>query len=258
MGVPEAVARLALSPFRELPLPRNVRPYDLEGARMLINPYPTAQVAYPLTAILDVSTAVEQARAVARENEKTIVAWWIVPEHDAIVPQLEALGLVNEDTPGFEATENAMALIDPPPGPGVDGVEVRPTVTFDDYRASMDVLIECFGFPELPEEEIRARYDEYMADDVGQSFVAVVDGRVVGHAYAAFARAGLNLFGGAVVAAARGRGVYRALLQARWDAALERGTPALTVQAGRMSRPICERMGFAFVDAARVFVDSLD
>jgi hypothetical protein len=44
---------------------------------------------------------------------------------------------------------------------------------------------------------------------------------------------------------------------ARWDLAVERGTPALTVQAGRMSRPICERMGFGFVEAVRVFVDNL-
>jgi GNAT superfamily N-acetyltransferase len=60
-----------------------------------------------------------------------------------------------------------------------------------------------------------------------------------------------------VLPEARGRGVYRALVQARWRAAAARGTPALTVQAGRMSRPICERLGFAFLAPIRVFVDQL-
>ena len=55
----------------------------------------------------------------------------------------------------------------------------------------------------------------------------------------------------------RGRGVYRSLVQARWDWAVELGTPALTVQAGRMSRPILERLGFEFVEPVRVYVDNL-
>jgi len=52
--------------------------------------------------------------------------------------------------------------------------------------------------------------------------------------------------------------VYRALTLARWDLAVERGTPALTVQAGRMSLPICERLGFQLVEPVRLFVDRLD
>jgi hypothetical protein len=45
----------------------------------------------------------------------------------------------------------------------------------------------------------------------------------------------------------RGRGVYRALVRARWDAAVAHDTHALTVTAGRMSRPILERLGFVTV-----------
>jgi len=120
------------------------------------------------------------------------------------------------------------------------------------------VVVQCFGFPELPADEQRARYEEYLADsDVGRSFLAVVDGRVVGTAYAGFGDVGLNLFGGAVLPEARGRGVYRALLQARWACAVDRGTPALSVQAGRMSMPVCERVGFRLVGRSRVFVDTL-
>ena len=51
----------------------------------------------------------------------------------------------------------------------------------------------------------------------------------------------------AVTPAARNRGVYKALIDARWNDAVAAGTPALTVQAGHMSRPILERLGFVTV-----------
>ena len=61
---------------------------------------------------------------------------------------------------------------------------------------------------------------------------------------AVYTRAGGYLLGGATAEWARGRGAYRAVVRARWDAAVERGTPALAVGAGSMSRPILERLGF--------------
>jgi GNAT superfamily N-acetyltransferase len=115
-----------------------------------------------------------------------------------------------------------------------------------------------FGFPEVEEQELRRRYAEYVAQlDLGATLFAAIDDRIVGAGYAAYGTAGINLFGAAVAPEARGRGVYRSLVLARWDLAVSRGTPALTVQAGRMSRPICERMGFALVEAIRIFVDDL-
>jgi GNAT superfamily N-acetyltransferase len=65
------------------------------------------------------------------------------------------------------------------------------------------------------------------------------------------------LAGGGTRPDRRGRGAYRALVRARWDAAVERGTPALTVGAGAMSRPILERLGFAIVGWADCLVDDL-
>jgi hypothetical protein len=84
---------------------------------------------------------------------------------------------------------------------------------------------------------------------------ASIDGRIVGTAAAGLGPAGINLFGGSVLAEARGRGVYRALTIARWELAIARGTPALTIQAGRMSKPIAERLGFRFIAAIDVYVD---
>ena len=258
MEIPEPVRLLARSPFRELPVPKNVEVVELPGAQIGFSPHPGAQVALPSLDGMDVAPAVEAARAAARERGKETIAWWLVPEHlELYGAQLEELGIVNSDTPGFEAVENGLALLEPPTGERVEGVEVRVVETFEDYSAGTRVIVECFGYPEQSEEEQRRRFAEYLEDDNGRAFIGLVDGDVVGNSFGAFADAGLNLFGGSVLPEARGRGVYRALLFARWDFAVARGTPALTVQAGRMSRPICERLGFRFVDAARVYVDTL-
>ncbi len=54
----------------------------------------------------------------------------------------------------------------------------------------------------------------------------------------------LGLWGGAVLPTHRGRGLYRAIIAARARHALARGFRFLTVDAGPMSRPILERLGF--------------
>lgn len=232
---------------------------ELDGAFIALDRWPTAQiVGIRDDAPPDVAATVEAARSVARAHGKTIVAWWVPPDQDHVAPALEAAGLENKDTPGFEAIENALALVTPPLGDRADGVEVRITETWEDYLAAARVVEECFGMPTLTDDELRARYDDYRhPDNPGRGFVAAIDGRVVGTAYGGFGDAGVNLFGGATLPDARGRGVYRALVQARWNAAAARGTPALTVQAGRMSRPICQRLGFRFLAPVRVFVDEL-
>ena len=259
MHVPEPVRRLAVYPFHELPVPPDVEQVELDGAFIGINRWPTAQVVgIRGDGPSNVGATVEAARALARERGKTIVAWWVPPDQDHLAPALEAAGLENEDTPGFEAIENALTLVEPQLGDDVEGVDVRMVETWDDYRAGARVVEEAFGMPHVTDDDLRSRYDDYRhPDNPGREFVALIDGRVVGTSFAAFGGAGVNLFGGSVLPDARRRGVYRALVQARWRAASARGTPALTVQAGRMSRPICERLGFVFLAPVRVFVDQL-
>ena len=45
------------------------------------------------------------------------------------------------------------------------------------------------------------------------------------------------------------------LVAARWRDAVERGTPLLVTQAGRMSQPILERVGFRRVCEIRILLD---
>jgi GNAT superfamily N-acetyltransferase len=257
--LPEEVRGLALDPFGELPVPREVEQVELDGAVLSINPWPGAQVVRPVgVSPPDIAATVEAARAVARERDKKVLAWWITSEHDDLAGALEDAGLVNADTPGFEAVENGMALVEPPAGRPAEHVRIGVVEEWAEYAAVGEVTRTVFGMPKVSEEELRQRHAEYLAAlDLGTTLFAAIDDRIVAGAHASFGTAGINLFGASVLPEARGQGVYRSLVLARWDLAVARGTPALTVQAGRMSRPICERMGFAFVEAVRVFVDDL-
>jgi hypothetical protein len=63
------------------------------------------------------------------------------------------------------------------------------------------------------------------------------------------------LAGATTLPAALVRGTYRALVQALWDEAVLRGTPALIVQARMDARPILERLGFRGGPPIHVLVD---
>ena len=65
------------------------------------------------------------------------------------------------------------------------------------------------------------------------------------------------LMGGAVAPWARGRGAYRALVRARWDASAARGVPRLVTSAGAMSRPVLEGLGFRRIGEVRLLRDPL-
>jgi hypothetical protein len=87
------------------------------------------------------------------------------------------------------------------------------------------------------------------------TYAAWLDREIVSAGTCAPTPHGLLLYGGATVSRARGRGAYRALLRARWDEAMARGTPALITQGGSMSRPILERLGFEPVGHVHMLLD---
>jgi predicted N-acetyltransferase YhbS len=204
----------------------------------------------------DVPGVVEAARAWFRDRGRARFGWGVA---DTATPadlaeRLLDLGLVpNDDDPVFAG----MVLEHEPPG--TPGVEVRRVETFDDMVALEETAMESFGLPEDDREATRRgrreRWQRGQGNPSGDDFVALVDGEIVGSAGVSYHDAGVYLGGGNVLPAARGRGVYRALVRARWDVAVARGTPALVTQAGQMSRPILERLGFRTVCEIRAFVD---
>lgn len=264
MDVPNAVRILALHPFRELPAAPGIERVESDGFLLLLNPYPSAQVVEPMNVSPEtVPASVEAARTIARQRRKSLLAWWVGPDRRELEQPLEAAGLAHRDTPGFEAVETAMVLLERPRGNvAADGVVVKETDTYEEYAAAEAVVMEAFDFPDAMRAEAAAelpkRWEEYKTpSNPGRQFIASIDDLVVGTAFAVLGDAGVNLFGGAVLEQARGRGVYKALVKARWEAAVARGTPALTVQAGRMSKPILGKLGFQDVGQAHLFVDTI-
>jgi GNAT superfamily N-acetyltransferase len=258
-----AVVALALHPFRELPSSPGFEKVEQDGLLFVFHPYPTAQLVEPVgLEASDVPSAVAAARSTARERGKRLLAWWIAPEAAGLGPALEREGLVNEDTPGFEAVETAMALVQPPAGGTAKGIAVTRVESYEDFAAVASVGMAAFEFPEAMRAEILAdlpqRWSEFrQPGNPDRQYLARIGDEVVGCGGATFGDAGINLFGGAVLPHARGRGVYRALTTTRWEEAVQRGSPALTVQAGTMSMPILAKLGFSRVGEARVYVDDL-
>ena len=90
-----------------------------------------------------------------------------------------------------------------------------------------------------------AHYDESLEVGIPVAFIARLDGRAAATAMAIPSERGVYLIAGSTAPWARGRGLYRALVRARWDYAVERGTPALVVTANpETSYPILKRVGF--------------
>ena len=165
--------------------------------------------------------------------------------------------MVPFEEPPLEPRFAAMALVTPPEGDG--GVEARPPLTFEEFQASVRLGADVFGIGGQDRAAVEAqgrRLWELQQQGIAlRSFVALVDGEVIGGASVVQGANAGFLSGGYTRSDMRGRGVYRALVRARWDVVVAAGTPALTVSAGRMSRPILERLGFQTVGQVDCLLD---
>jgi hypothetical protein len=159
-----------------------------------------------------------------------------------LVERLLALGLTEDAEP----LRVGMALTKPPPE--VPGVDVRRADSAEERHRAAQIASVVFGTP----------YSAPSPPDPGTIvYLAYVDGEPVARATGAFSEHGVTLFGGATLADARGRGAYRALVRARWDDAVARGTPLAVTDAGSQSRPILARLGFREVCTIRALIDRL-
>ena len=170
---------------------------------------------------------------------------WVLAE-----PASEVVGAFRDagcrdPEPPLEPTFTSLATEREPPA--VDGVDVRRIETFAEHLTGLEIMLASSRWTE--EGAARQRADaaetfERRRGRPGGEWLAFVDGRAVAWAGAVAGPRGLYLSGGATLPEARGRGCYRALIRARWDEAVRRGTPALVVHAQESSRPILERCGF--------------
>jgi hypothetical protein len=198
----------------------------------------------------DLEGAVDEVRAKARDRGWSEVHWWVgglTEPHDLA----ELLGFPVAET------ITAMALTSAPRGaPAVDVTRVD---NVDDFVAAQEIDLACMGWRE--DRILEARAGQHAAwerlKDVYLVCLARDGGEAVGYARAAASDRALMLIGAATLPYARGRGIFTSLVHARWQEAVERGTPALVVQANRESGPILQKLGFETLGEIRLLADRL-
>jgi GNAT superfamily N-acetyltransferase len=203
-----------------------------------------------------VDAAVAEIRALLRERGREGAEWELGESSTPpdLVDRLLALGLQRVEA---DPVTVGMVLHGSPAWEKPAGVVARRVRSVDELVAARAVQHVAFG-DTRPVDVERARADIAREGVDGSTFLAWVDGVPAAAAYAAYTEWGLILFGGATTPDARGRGAYRALVAARADEAVARGTPTLVTHAGRMSRPILERLGFQPVARIDRLLDVLD
>ena len=200
-----------------------------------------------------VEATVNRVAAMLGLKGLTEATWWIgelsVPGD--LAGRLSELGL----EAGDPAEMTTLTIAEPPAGE--PSVEVRRVETLDDMLQALEIDWECFDVPEdervLRRREAELAWPQLQADNRHSTYVAYDDGgEPVGFGRAVFTANAALLLGGATLPQARGQGVYSSIVHARWDEAVERGVPRLTVSAGPQSAPILERLGFEPIGKVRL------
>ena len=205
----------------------------------------------------EVQALVEETRRVIPAEKKT--AWWIDPDvrPPDLLERLRALGFREPDD--GHGIVHALACDTAPPA-GANDVTVIRVDTFEDHAASIETMWDAFETPhdrrERERAHLREEFDAAQAAGTPITFLARVDGRPAGIGRSIYSDRGVFMIGGSVVEWARGRGVYRTLVRARWNDAAARGTPGLVTEAlPDTSYPILKRLGFVDVGTLRRLED---
>jgi hypothetical protein len=207
----------------------------------------------------DLEERVAQVRTWFRDLGRTEFMWMVGDSATptGLVERLLRLGArLEPDDPDSDAM-----VLDHEPPPAPPGLEIRRIETFDDYAASMRIVLEDAAPEEWRKTEtgLAAAWAEAREDHQMYGYLALDGGEAVGFGQMVWLTNGLPYLGGAhTLRRARGRRAFRALVRARWDDATRQGKPVLLVQAGRMSSPILSGLGFRRVGGLRTLIDTTD
>jgi ribosomal protein S18 acetylase RimI-like enzyme len=137
------------------------------------------------------------------------------------------------------------------PGRVPEGADLHLVDDEDDLRLVREVETVVFGTPRGVAERFLG--PRMLVDPRIRLFLARLDGRVVGQAAAYLVEGAVGVFGVAVVAPARGRGIGAALTRLAAHAFGDRADLAW-LQPSALARPMYERLGFRAVSDWEVWV----
>jgi len=256
--VPRELREYAESPDRYSRVVAGSSVSRFDDGRVCIIQGPTwASVSAPTVAADDVEVLLAEVRSLIPPDKPT--TWWIGPSARPtdVVRRLEVLGLGH---PGDGVSRLFSLVRTEEPAAIPEGIDVRRVETYDDFVAAREVQWDAFETTKERRAALRpmlpADFDESMRLGIPVGFIASIDGRPAAAGMSIPSERGVFLIAGAVSPWARGRGLYRALVRARWDDAVARGTPALVTQANPdTSYPILRRLGFEEVCEIRRLED---
>jgi hypothetical protein len=247
--ISDELREYAETPDRFAPVPEgsSVRRYD-DGRICIVQGSVWAAITGMRFAEQELDDVIAQVHELVSPEKHQV--WWIGPSAEPrnIVDLLTQRGF----EPAADGPEvRAMVLTSPPPAPAED-IDVRRVETYDDFVAARQVQWDAFEIPEerraAQREHLRTEFEESMQHGVPVGFLAMLDGAPAATGMAIPSDRGVFLIAGSTAPWARGRGLYRALVSARWDYAVARGTPALVTEAiVTTSYPILQRLGFSEV-----------
>jgi len=203
-----------------------------------------------------VASTVAEIRAIYAAKGVRAITWEVGDhaEPSDLAERLIALGMKP-----FAENELSVGMVLTRPLATVDAaITVRRVETLEEFTRAAWIFRRGFGNDDAPEEpDIALRWAEHRSVAVFERYLAFDGDEPIAAADALFLEGGVVMVGGATLASARSKGAYRALVAARWEEGRRRGTPTLITQAGPMSRPILNRLGFEEVVQIRVFLDQL-
>ena len=245
----------AETPDRFAPIPEgsSVTRFD-DGRICVIQGTTWAGISAPRFRAEDLDGVIELVHELVPSDKRQ--AWWIGPS--AQPGNLIELLLARGFQPAEDGPElRAMVLTSPPPEPA-PGIEVRRVETFADYTVAREVQWDAFAVPEdrreMQRPHMRTEFEESLQHGTPVTFLGLVDSKPAATGMAIPSDRGVFLIAGSTATWARGRGLYRGLVRARWEYAAERGTPALVTEALiDTSYPILKRLGFTEAGTIRRF-----
>jgi GNAT superfamily N-acetyltransferase len=207
----------------------------------------------------DLDALIDASLAHFRDGTDVRTAEWKTRGHDApedLGKRLVAHGFVAKDleTVMVGRAADLAVEVEIPADVTIRRVEVGPHLLDDVVRAS-SMQASVFGGP-AGRDPGRVAAQISADPEHLQLWVAEAGGAVVAAGSLDVVRGTefAGLWGGAVLAKWRGRGIYRALVAARSRAALELGVRYLHSDCSAMSRPILERSGLVAVTTTTPYV----